>query len=307
MNTSETMPPAEIDAVPTDFTFHRLQPGDAAEFAAMTFPSFQNIVDVDERAIALGAKKGDRVCGLAVGYFPAAQEGVAHLLSLFVDTEFRGHGLGETLLRRFEELLRAAGKGCVRTTYMTNKPGIPAFERVLQKCGWDAPQTRMVVLRSTVPVIRNAPWMRLTELPEGMDFVAWKDVTEAEREEIRRSHAEKPWIAEDLIPFDHEENCDPATSVALREKGRIVGWVINHQIGPELVRFTCSFIRKDLQRLGRILWLYVESVHRADRHGFKEATWTIPLKHPRTAAFARRWMAPYSTFFGETRGVEKRW
>src|SRR5262249_40912938 len=145
------------------------------------------------------------------------------------------------------------------------------------------------------------------ELPPGMDIVAWKDVTEAEREEIRRSHAEKPWIAPDLIPFDHEENYDVATSIALRQNGKVVGWVINHQMTQKMVRFTCSFVRMDLQRMGRIVWLYVDSVRRAGENGYYEAMWTVPLKHPRTVAFTRRWMAPYSTFFGETRGVEKRW
>jgi hypothetical protein len=33
--------------------------------------------------------------------------------------------------------------------------------------------------------------------------------------------------------------------------------------------------------------------------------WTTPLYHPRMAAFARRWMQPYSIYFGETRGVRK--
>ncbi|MEP6668094.1 MAG: GNAT family N-acetyltransferase [Chthoniobacter sp.] len=308
MNDSQTTSAQPADLSEGEITYHRLQRGDALPYAAMTYPSFQNLMDVDEHACAIGVKKAGRVCGMALGYFPPDQEpDVSHLLSLFVDPADRGHGLGHGLLQRFEDMLREEGKHCVRATYMTGKPGIEAFERVLQKCQWDEPVTRMVVVKSTIPIIKNAPWMKLTELPAGMDMVAWTDVTEAERAEIRRSHEEKPWIAEDLVPFDHEENFDPCTSVALRQDGKVVGWVINHQMSRLLIRFTCSFVRKDLQRLGRIVWLYVESVRRMEVHGFFEGMWTVPLKHPRTVAFTRRWMAPYSSFFGETRGVEKRW
>jgi GNAT superfamily N-acetyltransferase len=305
---SETIPQGEADASTAEYTFHRLARGDAARYGTMTFPSYRELIDVDEHAVAIGAARAGEPCGMVLGYFPPDQDTeVSHLLSLFVDPAHRGRGLGETLLHRLEELLRDSGKSCVRATYMTGKPGIAAFEHVLQKCAWDLPHTRMVVVRSTIPVIANAPWMRLIELPEGMEIVAWSDVTEAQRGVLRRSHEETHWIAEDLIPFDHEENFDPCTSVALCQDGQIVGWVINHQMSRELIRFTCAYMRPELQRLGRIVWLYAESVRRMERHGFHEGIWTIPLKHPRHAAFARRWMAPYATFFGETRGVEKRW
>lgn len=309
MNTmSEAIPQGQADALTVEYLFHRLERGDAARYGAMTFPSFRELIDVDENAVAIGVERSGEPCGMALGYFPPDQDPeISHLLSLFVDPEHRGRGLGETLLHRFEDLVRVAGKKCLRATYMTGKPGIEAFEHVLQKCAWDAPRTRMIVVKSTIPVIAHAPWMRLTELPEGMEILAWSDVTEADRAALRCSHEETHWIAEDLIPFDHEENYDPCTSVALRHEGQIVGWVINHQMSRQLIRFTCAYMRPDLQRLGRIVWLYAESVRRMERHGFHEGMWTIPLKHPRHAAFARRWMAPYSTFFGETRGVEKCW
>jgi len=82
------------------------------------------------------------------------------------------------------------------------------------------------------------------------------------------------------------------------------GWVINHAVDGVL-RFTCSFVHRDLQRMGRVLLLYNEAVARARGLGFSEGMWTIPMQHHGMARFARRWMQPYSTFFGETRGSRK--
>ena len=188
---------------------------------------------------------------------------------------------------------------------MTGKPGIAAFERVLAKAGWNPPETRMLVVKSTIPLIQKAPWMKLTELPDKMQIIAWNEVTEAERAALRHSRETETWIPDDLVPFDHEGNFEPRTSVALRHENRIVGWVINHQMSPKLIRFTCSFMRPDFQRLGRIVWLYADSVRRMEQHGFDEGMWTVPLKYPRNVAVTRRWMLPYASFFGETRGAEK--
>ena len=73
-----------------------------------------------------------------------------------------------------------------------------------------------------------------------------------------------------------------------------------------VLRFTCGFVHRDLQRMARILLLVNEAVERAPEIGMSQAMWTIPLAHESMVRFAQRWMQPYSTFFGETRGVGKR-
>ena len=46
------------------------------------------------------------------------------------------------------------------------------------------------------------------------------------------------------------------SSLGLRYRGEVVGWVINHRMDERTVRFTCSFMRRDLARRAAILALY---------------------------------------------------
>ena len=96
--------------------------------------------------------------------------------------------------------------------------------------------------------------------------------------------------------------CLFTTSVALRVNGAIVGWCLTHAVDG-LLRFTCAFVRKDLQRLGRLLLLWDEVFARMPQAGFTVGMWTIRLSSKGMVAFASKHMQPYSIFFGETRGV----
>ena len=159
-----------------------------------------------------------------------------------------------------------------------------------------------------LPVI---PSLKLTDLGlvdvDRFQIVPWSDITAEERAAIRRSHEEAPWIARGLEPWTHDSyGFDPISSLGLRYEGSVVGWVINHRIAHDCVRFTCSFMRRDLSRRGRILPLYTESILRLTAAGIKECTLVTPLEYSEMAEFLRRRCASAVHFFGETRGSAKR-
>ena len=160
----------------------------------------------------------------------------------------------------------------------------------------------MLVVRCSLDSIKSAPWLSRYPLPKGYEVQPWAQVTTAEREVLRVSNLEKPWIAPDLVPFDYEENYEPVTSVALKVNGAIVGWCLTHAV-EGMLRFTCAFVRKDLQRLGRLLLLWDEVVARMPHAGCSVGMWTIRLSSKSMVDFASKHMQPYSIFFGETRGV----
>src|SRR5439155_5919834 len=79
----------------------------------------------------------------------------------------------------------------------------------------------------------------------------------------------------------------------------------NHRISDSCVRFTCSFMRSDLSRRGRILPLYTESLQRLAAAGIAECTLVTPLEYAEMAEFLKRRCVDAVTFFGETRGSAK--
>jgi GNAT superfamily N-acetyltransferase len=290
---------------------------------SFTFPSYRHLLDLtpnkrylndpSEPTIeptATAAWVDSRPVGLVLATMPLQADRATRdpeLLSLLVSQEWRNHGIATRLVEAIERAVRACGFERLGAVWMTGKPGIPAVERVLQKRGWTAPATRTVTLRFSPEEATRTPWFRRVKLPtDRFQIVAWSEVTSEERALVRSSHETRPWIARGLEPWRHDSyGYDPISSVAMRFDGTVVGWVINHRISPTTVRFTCSFMRKDLSRRGRIMPLYTESLLRLAAAGIEECTLVTPLEYTHMAEFVRRRCATWAHFYGETRGSVK--
>jgi GNAT superfamily N-acetyltransferase len=276
----------------------------AAQYRSMTFPAYQGLLDFNASVVAplaIGTLQNDVPAGLAL-LDVNPNSGEAELLSIFVAPRFRRGGIALELIQRTMAYCKMQNIQKISAIYMSGQDATQTLENIFNKTAWTAPQIRMLVVRCSLDSIKSAPWLNRYALPHGYEVLPWAQVTTAEREALRVSNLEKPWIAPDLLPFDTEENYEPVTSVALRVNGAIVGWCLTHAVDG-LLRFTCAFVRKDLQRLGRLLLLWDEVVARMPQAGFTVGMWTIRLSSKGMVAFASKHMQPYSIFFGETRGV----
>ncbi len=286
----------------------------------MTFPAYRHLLSLEParrheeernrppiQPLALVASVRGQVAGLALAELPLAAGSAPELLSLFVAPQLRNVGIGSGLLGALEAEVGRRGFARLETVYMTGKPAIPAFERVLAKRGWETPATRTISVRFTVAQIDTFPWLNRYRLPAGLTIFPWAELTEDDRDALRRSQAARRWIASDLQPWDHDSyGFEPLTSLGLRGPDGVVGWVINHAISETTLRFTCSYIRKDLGRRGRILPVYSESLTRARHTQFEDCTFVAPVQHPTMVRFVHKWMEPWVSFVGETRGSAKR-
>ena len=276
----------------------------AAQYCSMTFPAFQGLLNFNSAVVAplaIGTLQNEAPAGLALLVTnPSAAE--AELLSIFVSPQLRRNGIALELMQRTLAYCKKQNIQKISATYMSGQDSTQTLENIFKKTGWALPQTRMLVVRCSLDSIKSAPWLNRYALPKGYEVLPWAQVTTAEREALRVSNLEKPWIAPDLVPFDFEENYEPVTSVALRVNGAIVGWCLTHAV-EGMLRFSCAFVRKDLQRLGRLLLLWDEVVARMPHAGCTVGMWTIRLSSKSMVDFARKNMQPYSIYFGETRGV----
>jgi hypothetical protein len=139
----------------------------------------------------------------------------------------------------------------------------------------------------------NAPWMKLSRLPTSYEIFPWVEITPQERAALKKQQEEKRWMASDAIPFDYEKDLEPINSIGLRYKREVVGWLITHRTAPDTIRYTCSYVRPDIQKMGRIIPLYIRATQLQIAAGISRGTWTVSLMHTSMIAFVKKHMGPY--------------
>lgn len=296
-----------------------LAPPVATGFETMTFPAYRHLLALVPAPTLLHEPTARKVQPLAMGGFedgtavalalvglPLEGDDGPELLSLFVAPPARRRRVGRTVLAALEDELTVRGFTSVSTVFTASAPGSAAFTRVLAARGWAAPQPRTLLMRFTVEQAQQFPWLNRYPLRDGCEIFPWRELTAAERQRLIASQRDRRWIAEDLVPWRwDEQGFEPVTSVGMRSPEGVVGWVINHAINDHTLRFTCSYIRKDFGRRGRILPLYSESINRMRETRFELCSFVSPLHHATMAAFVRRWMAPWAGTLQETLGSTK--
>ncbi|MCH8539651.1 MAG: GNAT family N-acetyltransferase [Opitutales bacterium] len=294
------------------FTVRELEIFDP-ELEEYTFPYWRQLFrslgkEIEEKhsPFALTAMSGDgEKVGLLLGGLVGERQRRAVFLSVYVVPHWRGQGVGRALWAAAEEVAGKAGAEIMKVTYLLGKPSIPFLEKILERQEWSDPQLNMYVVGIDVKNIRNAPWMRKCRLPEDYEIILWRDLPQTAIDELIASDAEKPWIPPDLRPMDFFEHCHEESSLALKRQGKVRGWLITHLLNG-VPRLSCGFVHPDLQRRGRMFALYAEAARRVEPLGLEEITATVPARHVGMAAFAQRWLKPFSQRFTESRLAVKK-
>jgi GNAT superfamily N-acetyltransferase len=285
---------------------------ESSAFARMTHPQHQAVLIAgSDLSVAVGAYAGEQPIALALAIIdPAAQ--VAELLSLFCQASHRKRGLGTALLTLLEDELKERGCRSVSCAWSSGVTGAAAVERIFQKRGWSPPRPRMLLCTADkgimeAPFFHPPIYHRIQRTLANAKIFPWIEVTEADRASILHRQNESPWIPSDLLPWLHEENLEPLTSVGIRIDGEVMGWLITNRLSALAVRYTCSFIRRDYALRGGIVMLYREAIWRQHERlpSGTYGIWTVPLKHHEMAEFVQRRMAPYLKSFAVTQGSTK--
>jgi hypothetical protein len=253
--------------------------------------------------------------GLGLAEAPVTPDGgMPELLSLSVREESRCRGIATRLVAWIEDELARRGYESVMAVYMTGKPSLPAVERVLAKRNWLKPQLRAISVRFAPEEIVPLRWFGAVRLSSDYEIFPWTQMTAEELDALRESNVRSPWATVGLEAWRHcVPSFDPVSSVGLRYRGEVVGWVITHRVTPDVVRFACAFARKDLPGRGRVLAIMTESIRRLVGTGCRMCTFITPATYRPMIDFVMRRSVAQLTFaggetpfIGETRETMKR-
>jgi GNAT superfamily N-acetyltransferase len=280
----------------TMYKFVTLNNATAASYERLTYPTYRprlSALDHDGSTVAMGVHLDSQSIGLILAETSTDLKS-AEILSLFVVPEYRGHGLGKTLLAYMEEELYQRGCSQLNLVYVSNET-TPALERILKQCNWSNPQLRMLVCSGPISNIKDASWLKLHNLlPSGYTIFPWVELTQQERELIQKQQASSVWYPEILSPFQQEETIEPLNSLGLRYQNQVVGWMITHRVAADTVRYTKLFVREDLQPLGRAISLLSAAIKlQLESRETTKAVFTVVANNTPMVRFVYRRLAPY--------------
>jgi GNAT superfamily N-acetyltransferase len=252
------------------YSFEQLtHPGDdldMAPYCTMTFPGLRLMLHMlaeDFPIMAVGASCGKEAVGLALAS-TKPDDSSARVLSIYVEPEHRNVGVGTRLLATLEEVVSARACQRLSLTYFDVLPTAGALEQILARNRWSDPEVDMVMVKGSDEVGRvvvESEWMKKKRtLPSGYEIFLWSELTAEEREAIIRRQAAGPWYPEELSPFREAAIMEPLNSLGLRYQGEVVGWLVNHRIGPETIRYTPLFISQEARSVSAAFMLITEAI-----------------------------------------------
>ncbi|MGD1901799.1 MAG: GNAT family N-acetyltransferase [Geitlerinemataceae cyanobacterium] len=216
--------------------------------------------------------------------------------SLFVDPGYRRRGIGRNLLQRMETALKERGCPVVYLSYRSNFMTRP-LAQLLRSENWVIENASIACHADKSKVLNAAPPHftdridRLTRyLPQDYEIFPWIELTPDERKAIvAKVKADSLYGRNN--PFTEESTIEPISSLGLRKANEVIGWIINHQIAPDAIRYTKFFVDPKLQPLSRGLLLLSESI-RLFPEG-NRAMFSIEYRNMAMTKFMQRHLQPY--------------
>lgn len=260
-------------------------------WGSLVFPRLdQRAAELRAPLVAVLALAESGPVGLALAQLLPEQR-AAEILSCFVLPEHRGRGIGRRLIGSMERALARQGVATAQLAFRDAWSGTPALRRILDQRGWEPPQPRLLLGKSTQKLFADAAWLDRARVPPRFSIVPWMAVTEAERAALRETQGEQPWYPELLSPFQLPERVELLNSLALRRDRDVIGWIITHRLDQRTIQYTSLFVRPPFQR--RAVALLAASIRRQQASDLPFGIFQVALDNAAMARFARRRLAPY--------------
>ncbi|MGB5712881.1 MAG: GNAT family N-acetyltransferase, partial [Waterburya sp.] len=228
------------------------------------------------------------------------EDNSAEILSIFIVSAYRRQKIGTALLTFLEQELHTRGCITVKLFYKTGKPTSLALERLLESCNWSTPRPWDIVCESDLDTIAKAPWFQIKfRIPFDMTIFPWAEITDRERIVIKQTQESEPWFDESRNPFRNENNMEPLNSLGLRYKGLVVGWMLTERMASNTIYYNCMFVRRDLQKLGRGIYLFINAIRLQAKAEIPKGIWRVNFNNSSMLRFVKKHMIPYTNSLEE--------
>lgn len=285
------------------YTIEVLNFSEIGDFLPMTFPFYQNKLSEGSMNgwLALGAYAEGRLpIGLALAQLEE-EEGKATFCSLYVEPEYRALKVGTVLVEAMGEEISKREYPQITATYMTKSFTHLFLEKILDRCGWQSAVTKNRFLEFDSQIVTSPLFFELPSLPADYHMFPFCELTHQEQATLQRVRGEL--YPEELDPFLDEEEFEPLNSYGLRCGQEIVGWMVNHRVFPDTIRYTRLWVREDVRKLGLGMHLIAHSLHAQFnvREKIDKAIVVLSQKYPAMIRFAEKRLVPFSRSYYESK------
>ncbi len=222
------------------------------------------------KILAFSAMVNEMPAGIAVaGLYE--EVGLVELYAVKIKEIFSNVELGKILLKTLEEEVFRTGALIINYLFSLSDPDTPILLNILKERDWVEPKlfmTRFFFEAYTFhpPWFENPP-----QLSEYYEEFPWKKLTEEERQILVKENKQGHYPVT-ISPFHEEDTIEPFTSLGLRYKKQVIGWVINHRIAPDTLRYSAFYVKPDFKHKGVSMRLLVDSMKLQQKSPMK---WSI--------------------------------
>ncbi len=284
-----------------------------AGFEALTYPRLRWALTGEDApaerlqdVLALGARLHGASVGLVL-LSPVSSEGVRRIWSIAVAPAQRRRTIGARLLARAEAEARDRGTRLLTAFHSSRMPNPAAFEGLLRRAGWSAPEPLEYRLAGRADWVFGAlaDWQPMLERLRARGFAAtpWHEVTPEDRARAETLIAAAPQ-APGIQVFVHEKYAEPPVSIALRRHGEIVGWVLGErEPGTGHFHYTKGYVVPELQRTGWMIGGLLEVCRRqAEAFGPDSvAVYETPAHNTPMIQFMQKRLSPRGPLWTDVR------
>jgi N-acetylglutamate synthase-like GNAT family acetyltransferase len=203
----------------------------------------------------------------------------------------RGFKLGKQLISKMEKYATQQGIQQLSLSYRWDSASRPQINQALHHAGWKDLEKKLHLIKYSVDLFVQMPWCKnMVTLPEEYDIFPWSELTQHDENKIMARQKKEGWYPKEVPPIFDRSIFDHETSVGLRLRGEVVGWMMTHRVNNNIVEYSSLFVSPEIQRLGRGVHLIVAAISRQQVLGIQYGIFQVVSNNTEMCRFVEKRM-----------------